>query len=59
MADLNQLKQKYAPVIQTIEQFSAEGARVRVSDSMRRTRTKTPKQGAQHSLNCASSLSHQ
>jgi nucleoid-associated protein YgaU len=28
MADLNQLKQKYAPVIQTIESFSAEGAQV-------------------------------
>ncbi|MDQ1693022.1 MAG: hypothetical protein QOH85_557 [Acidobacteriaceae bacterium] len=28
MADLNQLKQKYAPVIQTIEGFSAEGAQV-------------------------------
>ena len=28
MADLNQLKQKYAPVIQTIEGFSAEGAKV-------------------------------
>jgi nucleoid-associated protein YgaU len=28
MADLEQLKQKYAPVVQTIESFSAEGARV-------------------------------
>ena len=28
MADLNQLKQKYAPVIQTIESFSPEGAKV-------------------------------
>lgn len=28
MADLDQLKQKYAPVIQTIESFSAEGAQV-------------------------------
>lgn len=28
MADLNQLKQKYAPVIETIESFSAEGAQV-------------------------------
>src|ERR1700758_3541327 len=28
MADLNQLKQKYAPAIQTIEKFSDEGARV-------------------------------
>jgi nucleoid-associated protein YgaU len=28
MADLNQLKQKYTPVIQTIESFSAEGAQV-------------------------------
>jgi nucleoid-associated protein YgaU len=28
MADLNQLKQKYAPVISTIEAFSAEGAKV-------------------------------
>ncbi len=28
MADLDQLKQKYAPVIQTIESFSAEGAKV-------------------------------
>ena len=26
MADLEQLKQKYAPVIQTIQSFSAEGA---------------------------------
>jgi nucleoid-associated protein YgaU len=28
MADLNQLKQKYAPVITTIQSFSAEGAKV-------------------------------
>ena len=28
MADLNQLKAKYAPVLQTIEQFSSEGAKV-------------------------------
>jgi nucleoid-associated protein YgaU len=28
MADLNQLKQKYAPVIDTIQSFSAEGAKV-------------------------------
>ena len=28
MADLNQLKQKYAPVLQTIESFSPEGAQV-------------------------------
>jgi nucleoid-associated protein YgaU len=28
MADLNQLKQKYAPVLQAIEQFSAYGAKV-------------------------------
>ena len=28
MADLNQLKQKYAPVIDTIQSFSAEGASV-------------------------------
>jgi nucleoid-associated protein YgaU len=28
MADLNQLKQKYAPVIDTIQSFSAEGATV-------------------------------
>jgi nucleoid-associated protein YgaU len=28
MADLNQLTQKYAPVIQTIEKFSDEGAAV-------------------------------
>jgi nucleoid-associated protein YgaU len=28
MPDLNQLKQKYAPVVQTIESFSAEGAQV-------------------------------
>ncbi len=28
MADLEQLKQKYAPVVQTIEQFSDEGAKV-------------------------------
>jgi nucleoid-associated protein YgaU len=28
MADLSQLKQKYTPVIQTIESFSAEGAQV-------------------------------
>jgi nucleoid-associated protein YgaU len=28
MADLDQLKAKYAPVIQTIEQFSGEGAKV-------------------------------
>ncbi len=28
MADLNQLKTKYAPVIQTIEQFGSEGAKV-------------------------------
>jgi nucleoid-associated protein YgaU len=28
MADLNQLKQKYAPVIETIEKFSGEGAAV-------------------------------
>ena len=28
MADLEQLKQKYAPVIQTIESFSAEGAKL-------------------------------
>ena len=28
MADLNQLKQKYAPVVATIESFSAEGAKV-------------------------------
>ena len=28
MADLEQLKQKYAPVVQTIESFSAEGAKV-------------------------------
>jgi LysM repeat protein len=28
MADFEQLKQKYAPVIQTIESFSAQGARV-------------------------------
>jgi nucleoid-associated protein YgaU len=28
MADLNQLRQKYSPVIQTIESFSAEGAQV-------------------------------
>jgi nucleoid-associated protein YgaU len=28
MADLNQLKQKYAPVIDTIQSFNAEGAKV-------------------------------
>lgn len=28
MADLEQLKQKYAPVVQTIESFSAQGATV-------------------------------
>jgi nucleoid-associated protein YgaU len=28
MADLNQLKQKYTPVIDTIQSFSAEGAKV-------------------------------
>lgn len=28
MADLNQLKQKYAPVIQTIQEFSEYGAKV-------------------------------
>ena len=28
MADLNQLKQKYAPVVDTIQSFSAEGAKV-------------------------------
>ena len=28
MADLEQLKQKYAPVVSTIESFSAEGAKV-------------------------------
>jgi nucleoid-associated protein YgaU len=28
MADLNQLKQKYAPVIDTIQSFNAEGANV-------------------------------
>jgi nucleoid-associated protein YgaU len=28
MADLNQLKQKYAPVIDTIQSFGAEGAKV-------------------------------
>ena len=28
MADLNQLKQKYQPVIDTIQSFSAEGAKV-------------------------------
>lgn len=28
MADLDQLKQKYAPVIETIEKFSDEGAKV-------------------------------
>ena len=28
MADLNQLKQKYQPVIHTIQSFSAEGASV-------------------------------
>jgi nucleoid-associated protein YgaU len=28
MADLNQLQQKYAPVINTIQSFSAEGAKV-------------------------------
>jgi nucleoid-associated protein YgaU len=28
MADLNQLKQKYTPVINTIQSFSAEGAKV-------------------------------
>lgn len=28
MADLNQLKQKYAPVIDTIQSFSEEGAQV-------------------------------
>lgn len=28
MADLNQLKQKYKPVIDTIQSFSAEGAKV-------------------------------
>src|ERR1700721_2107093 len=28
MADLNQLKQKYAPVIDTIQSFSAQGASV-------------------------------
>ncbi len=28
MADLNQLKQKYAPVIDTIQSFSEEGAKV-------------------------------
>ena len=28
MADLEQLKQKYAPVVQTIQSFSAEGAQV-------------------------------
>jgi nucleoid-associated protein YgaU len=31
MADLNQLKQKYAPVIDTIQSFSAEGASLDVS----------------------------
>jgi nucleoid-associated protein YgaU len=28
MADLNQLKQKYTPVINTIQSFSAEGAKI-------------------------------
>ena len=28
MADLQQLKQKYAPVVQTIESFGAQGAKV-------------------------------
>jgi len=28
MADLNQLKQKYAPVLDTIQSFNAEGAKV-------------------------------
>jgi nucleoid-associated protein YgaU len=28
MADLNQLKQKYAPVVDTIQSFSAQGAKV-------------------------------
>ena len=28
MADLNQLKQKYAPVVETIQQFSSLGATV-------------------------------
>jgi nucleoid-associated protein YgaU len=32
MADLNQLKQKYAPVIQTIQEFSEYGAKVDAVD---------------------------
>jgi nucleoid-associated protein YgaU len=32
MADLNQLKQKYAPVLQTIQEFSEYGARVDAVD---------------------------
>jgi len=32
MADLNQLKQKYAPVIQTIQEFAEYGAKVEAVD---------------------------